>query len=322
MAVIGVDGGNTKTDVFVATLEGEPLAYVRGPGSNSHGLGAAGCVEVIAELVARAGLDGRAEHAAFFLCGADGQSDVDELAAELAKRGWARRITVDNDTFALLWTGTDADDAVAVVCGAGINCVGRSADGRTSRLPALGWETGDWGGADMVGREALFLAARAEDGRGEPTALVHVVRSHFRMPTVAAVGDAVHYRRLRVTRLGELAPAVLAAAESGDGVARSLVERLAEEVALLARRALADLELLERPAAVVLGGGMLRRGEGLLHDEVLARLKAWAPHATPVVAPDPPVLGATLAALDAAGALPEAGRRLRATLPAPEDLRG
>jgi N-acetylglucosamine kinase-like BadF-type ATPase len=322
MAVIGVDGGNTKTDLLVATLEGEPLAYVRGRGSNSHGLGAEGCVDVIAELFARAGLDGRAEHAAFFLCGADGQSDVDELAAELAKRGWARGITVDNDTFALLWTGTDADDAVAVVCGAGINCVGRSADGRTSRLPALGWETGDWGGADIVGREALFLAARAEDGRGEPTALVEAVRGHFGLPTAAAVGDAVHYRHLRITRLGELAPAVLAAAERGDDVARSLVQRLAEEVALLARRALADLGLLERPADVVLGGGMLRRRKGLLHDEVLARLRARAPHARPVVAVDPPVIGAALAALDAVGAPPEAGSRLRAALPAPEDLRG
>ena len=280
---------------------------------------------MIAELVARADLDAPADHGAFFLCGADVPSDVAELEDMLAERGWALAATVDNDTFALLRAGMDAGDAVAVVCGTGINCVGRRADGLTARYPSLGWETGDWGGGGMLGRAVLFLAARAEDGRGEPTALVEVVRAHFDTPTVAAVGDAVHYRRLPVKRLGELAPAVVAAAEEGDGVARGLVERLAEEIALMATRALGDLELSERPTDVVLGGGMLRPGEGLLHEEVVTRLGARAPKARPVVAADPPVVGAVLAALDAAGAAPEAGGRLRSAfrngLDA-EDVRG
>jgi N-acetylglucosamine kinase-like BadF-type ATPase len=308
--VLGVDGGNTKTDVLVATLAGEPLTFVRGPGSNSHSLGAAGCVDVIAELVERAGLDGAAEHGAFFLCGADLRSDIDELVAALAERGWVRRATVDNDTFALLRAGTDAADAVAVVCGAGINCVGRSADGRVARYPGLGWETGDWGGGEMLGREALFRAARAEDGRGEPTALADLVRGHFGLATVAAVGEAVHYRRLPAQRLGELAPAVVATAEAGDAVARSLIERLAEEIVLLAARALADLGLED--AEVVLGGGMLAPGRGLLHDLVVAGLAVRAPAARPVVAVAPPVVGAVLVALEAAGAPAEARRRLRA----------
>lgn len=311
MGVIGVDGGNTKTDLVVATGEGEPLAYVRGPGSNSHGIGAEGCVEVIALLVARARLDTAAGHGAFFLCGADVPGDIAELTDALAARGWARSLLVDNDTFALLRTGTRAPDAVAVVCGAGINCVGRRADGRVARYPSLGWETGDWGGSEPLGREVLFHAARAEDGRGEPTALVEVVRGHFGAQSVSAVGEAVHYGRVRAQQLGELAPAVVAAAEGGDAVARRLTDRLAEEVVLFAVKALRDLELLDREVDVVLGGGMLRRGSGLLHSEVVARLHERAPSARPVVAVDPPVLGATLAALDAAGASDAAHERLR-----------
>jgi hypothetical protein len=64
---------------------------------------------------------------------------------------------------------------------------------------------------------------------------------------------------------------------------------------------------------VVLGGGMLRSGSGLFHDAVVGHL----PHgARPVVLRDAPVLGAALAALDAAGASDEAKARLR------EELRG
>jgi N-acetylglucosamine kinase-like BadF-type ATPase len=292
--VLGVDGGNSKTDVVLASVEGEPLAWVRGAGSNSHAPGGAdGCVAVIASLVERLPFAPPAEHAAFFLCGADMASDHAELRAALTARKWARTLTVDNDTFALLRAGTRRPDAVAVVCGAGINCVGAGADGRVVRYPALGWETGDWGGADALGREALHHAVRAEDGRGDATVLVDLVRTHFGRPTAVAVGEDVHYRRLRAARLGELAPVVVAAAAGGDRVARLLVERLASEIVLLTRRALTDLRLVE--ADVVLGGGMLASGDGFLHELVVAALPTAARPVTPEL---PPVAGAVLETLE------------------------
>jgi len=67
--VVGVDGGNSKTDVVVATTDGEPVSFVRGGGSNSHGPGgSAACIAVIASLV---DLDEQADRAVLFLCGAD-----------------------------------------------------------------------------------------------------------------------------------------------------------------------------------------------------------------------------------------------------------
>ena len=307
--IVGVDGGNSKTEVLAATTKGELVALVRGPGSNSHGVGADGAVRVIGALVAETGIDTPAECGAFFLCGADVADDIAALQGAIEPHAWVRRAIVENDTFALLHVGADAADAVAVVCGSGINCVGRRADGGIARYPSLGWETGDWGGADMLGREALFHAARAEDGRGERTMLVELVRDHFGAARVEDVGLDVHYRRMPQSRLAELAPSVVAAA-AGDAAARALVERLAEEIALLVRRAFRDLGLHE--ADVVLGGGMLT-GDGPLHDRVLERLPAGA---HPIVLRDPPVLGAALAALEAVGATDEAKARLR------EELRG
>lgn len=305
--VLGVDGGNSKTELVAATVDGEVLAVARGPGSNSHGVGAEGAVDVIDALVRRAAIDGAASHGAFFLCGADVPADVAELEAAITRRGWVGEAIVDNDTFALLRAGSDAEDAVAVVCGSGINCVGRAAGGRIARYPSLGWETGDWGGSEALGRAALFEAARAEDGRGPATALVELVRSQFGM-SVTEVGAAVHYKRLGAARLGELAPQVVALARE-DAVARVLVERLAGEIGLLVERAFRDLQL--DAADVVLGGGMLQAGEGVLHDAVLARLP---PGAGPVVLKGAPVVGAALAALDAARATDAAKARLREEL--------
>jgi N-acetylglucosamine kinase-like BadF-type ATPase len=311
--ILGVDGGNSKTELVVATLEGELTARIRGPGNNSHAAGAEATAAFLASLVEQARLDAPAVHGTFYLCGVDIPSDVAELTAAVERQPWVRRATVDNDIFALLRAGADTGDAVAVVCGAGINCVGRSSAGRIARYPSFGWETGDWGGSEMLGLEVLFHAARGEDGRGEPTVLAEVVSGHFGM-TVAEVGEAVRYRRLRPGRLAELAPAVVAAAAAGDAVAQRLVERLANEVVLMAARALADLGLDDRAATVLLGGGMLRGGTGILYDEVVTGLRRLAPRARPVAVTAPPVLGAALDALDAAGAPPSAAARLRAAL--------
>jgi len=305
--VLGADGGNSKTELVVATTDGEVLAWVGGPGSNSHGVGAEGTADVLDALVREASPPVRPKYGVFFLCGADVADDIVELTAAVERRGWVRQAVVDNDTFALLRAGSDGADAVAVVCGAGINCVGKAADGRVARYPSLGWETGDWGGSEMLGRAVLFHAARAEDGRGEPTELVDLVRTHFDSETVAEIGEAIHYRRMRDMRLGELAPAVVELAATGDAVARRLAERLAGEIALLAGKALRDLGLVD--ADVVLGGGMLRGG--LLVDLVAARLPDGA---RPVVYAGSPIAGAVLAALDLAGASAEAKARIREAL--------
>ncbi len=281
--VLGVDGGNSKTDVVLATSGGEPLRWARGGGSNAHGRGwYAGCIDVIDGLVE---LDEPAERAVLVLCGADLPRDIEGLSELAQARRWAREVVVDNDTFALLHAGSDSEDAIAIICGSGINCVGRAGD-RIVRYPALGWETGDWGGAEALGREALYLANRAADGRGEPTALVELIEAHFGKP-VLELGADVHYRTIHDTRLGELAPAILAL---DDPVARTLVQRLADEVVLLYERAARDLGVDD--ADVVLGGGMLA-DRGPLFALVAPRLPR-----EPVVPELPPVAGAVLAALD------------------------
>jgi len=303
--IVGADGGDTETELLVASLDGRPLAYVRGPGSNPHAVGAAGCIDVVESLLRQAAGDAVASHGAFFLRGADVPADIAALAHEVEQRRLVGRAIVDSDTFALLRSGTDAPDAIAVICGAGISCVGRAADGTIARYPSLGWATGDWGGGDALGRDALFFAARALDGRGEPTALVQIVQTHFGL-SVAEVGEAIHYKRLSEEHLGDLVPAIVAAA-ADDPVAASLVGRLAEEIVLLVRRAFRDLKL--QSADAVLGGGVLR--EQLLLRDVIVLLARRVPAARPVIAADPPVLGAALAALDAAAAGRHAHERLR-----------
>jgi N-acetylglucosamine kinase-like BadF-type ATPase len=249
-----------------------------------------------------------------YLAGADLPTEIADLQAALVARDWADHAYVENDTFALLRTGAQAVDAVAVVCGAGINCVGVAADGRQVRFPALGRTSGDWGGGYQLGDEALWYATRAEDGRGDATALTTLVPGHFGLRSPTEVAEAIHFGRLDAARLVELAPVVVRAAAEGDPVAVSVVDRLGEEIVIFAETTLRRLDLLDAPSTVVLGGGVLAGGDEALLEDVRARLAAAAPKAEVRVVREPPVLGAVLAGLDLIGAGTEAHERARTAL--------
>jgi N-acetylglucosamine kinase-like BadF-type ATPase len=319
-AVLAVDGGTSQTDLVLVSPDGAVLAHVRGPGSSPHRLGVDGCFDLLAELrleaLATAGLvpGSRCAVAAVYLAGADLPAEIADLQAALVARDWAEHAYVENDTFALLRTGAQATDAVAVVCGAGINCVGVAADGRQVRFPALGRTSGDWGGGYQLGDEALWYATRAEDGRGQATTLASLVPAHFGLAAPSEVAEAIHFNRLDPARLVELAPVVVRAAAQGDPVARSVVDRLGEEIVIFAETTLRRLDLLDAPSTVVLGGGVLAGGDEALLEDVRARLAVAAPKAEVRVVREPPVLGAVLAGLDVTGAGSEAYERARAAL--------
>jgi N-acetylglucosamine kinase-like BadF-type ATPase len=320
-AVLAVDGGNSKTDVALIGIDGTLLGLSRGPGSCHQNIGVEATMRVLSDLVAvaavEAGLDPAgpvARHGAFYLAGADLPVEIAMLEKRLTDVGWATDVVVDNDTFALLRAGTESPDRVAVVCGAGINCVGVSASGGVARFPSLGQVSGDWGGGGQLGSEALWLAVRAEDGRGSPTALRRAVPDHFGLATVADVSAAFHLGDLPAARLHELTPVLLRCAAAGDEVSRAVVERMAEEVALLATVALGRLHLLDRPAELVLGGGVLAARDPLLLGSVTAKMRERAPQIEIRVVDMPPVVGAALLGMDALGASPAAESRLREAL--------
>jgi N-acetylglucosamine kinase-like BadF-type ATPase len=265
-----------------------------------------------------AGLDGRVPVAAvaeILTAGVDYPAEEDRLRERVEALGWAERTVVANDTFAVLRAGTERGWGVAVVCGAGINCLGVSPDGRHVRYPSLGGISGDWGGGGDVGRAALFAAARSEDGRGPKTALERSVPAHFGLVSPAEVAEAIHLGRIEERRLVELAPLVLGEAVH-DTVAAEIVDRLAAEVVAFVRATLTRLELAEDSVDVLLGGGLMRRRDPGLLASIERGLAEVSPHVSVHVAASPPIVGAALLGLDELGADTEAQARLRRELTA------
>jgi N-acetylglucosamine kinase-like BadF-type ATPase len=314
---LAVDGGNSKTDLALVRDDGSVLALVRGGMSSPHHIGLNGSVGLLQQLyddaAARARLSGPVDVAHVLLAGLDFPTEERALHEALAARGWAERLTVGNDTFAVLRAGTERGWGVAIVCGAGINCVGVGPDGRHARFPALGAITGDWGGGYDVGLAALSAAARSEDGRGPETRLERSVPAHFGFTAPSEVAEAIHLGEIPQRRVIELAPVVFDEAAT-DPVAGGLVDRLAAEVVALAEVALRRLDLVDGPVEVLLGGGLFQRADTALVDAIRIALGALGAEITVHATAEPPIVGAALLGLDELCAGSEAQARVRREL--------
>lgn len=316
--VLAADGGNSKTDLVLAALDGTVLARVTGAGTRPYLDGLAATADALAALVHRAlgqaGLAGEAVAVgSFYLANVDVPDEEAAMRDALAERGLAGQVEVANDTFAVLRAGSARGWGIAVVSGAGINAIGRRQDGRVERFLGIGPWSGDWGGGDGVVRSAVAAAVRAGDGRGPATALSARIEETFGTD-VEAVAYAAHHGHLDQDRLLSLTPVVFDAAHAGDVVATEIVQRVGDEVVSFATALIRRMELADRDPDVVLGGRVLQAADSLVMARIESGLRAVAPAARIRVLDVPPVVGALAGAFELAGAAPDAIAAVRAYL--------
>jgi N-acetylglucosamine kinase-like BadF-type ATPase len=318
--VIAVDGGNSKTDVAILDDRGRVLGTHRGPGASftplAHERSVADLHTSVRVAAAAAGIEAEpvADVGVFCLAGADLPADDRRILRSLRRLGIVSDPLLRNDTFAVLRAGAPRGWGVAVVCGAGFNATGVGPDGRVVRFPALGPISGDSGGGQEIGIAAVGACVKAGDGRGPRTALERAVPAFFGLKTPRQVMVGLHTGKLNDGRLYELAPTVLGAANDGDAVATAIVERQADEAAVLVNTALRRLKLRRSDADVVLGGGVARARSPIFMRRLEALVRECAPNVRIAVVDEPPVVGAALLALDQLGVADGAAQSVRAGL--------
>ena len=320
-AVLAFDGGGSKIDAVAVGRDGAVLGSVRVPPAGNDGreprlrTGLTAAVEALSRV---AGLDASrgplAPVGVFCLAGADLPTDDRRILRWLSRQDWTSETMLRNDTFAVLRAGTDRTWGVGVVCGFGTNCAAVAPDGRTFRLPALGWIAGDWGGGSDIGEAAMWHALRSEDGRGETTMLASAVPAHFGLRRPRQLMEAMYFGRLDEGRVAELPPLVFRTAADGDAVARSIVDRQADEVVAMAGAAIRRLRMAKLDVHVVLGGGIFRNEFPPFFTRIEDGLRLIAPAASLTVLTAPPVIGAVLLGLDRSGASTPAKERVREAL--------
>src|SRR6476646_7230729 len=225
-AVLGVDGGGSKTHAAICDENGTLIgAGTAGP-SNWETVGLRGASDSIGDAIERA-MDGAGlprselEAAVFGLAVVDWPSDVPRLEGAFEALRLGISPTILNDCFIALRAGVRAPWGVVVIAGTGTVAAGRNSAGETYRTLGLGRLLGDEGSASDVGEAALRAVARAYVGRGPATSLSEGLCELMGAATVAQLLE--EYSR-GGERESNAAPMVLRHAERGDQVAIEIVD--------------------------------------------------------------------------------------------------
>ena len=152
-AVLGVDGGNTKTAAIVVGMGGRVLGCALGGCGDVYGAASATAAIDTVETTALRALNranlcpGDLAAAVFSMAGADWLEDFSFIRAEVEKRNLGQNLIVVNDAVGALHAGSKDGTGVAVVCGTFVAIAARAPGGRT-------WHHSWWqqtGGARELG---------------------------------------------------------------------------------------------------------------------------------------------------------------------------
>jgi N-acetylglucosamine kinase-like BadF-type ATPase len=302
-AVLGVDGGGTKTHVVVADETGQVLGVaIRGP-SNWEEVGLPRAADALDRAVTTALAEAFVQPqdlaaSVFGLAGVDWESDQLRIETILRPLQLGGQVDIMNDAYVALRTGTSRSFGVAVIAGTGSVVAGRNPEGETFRTLGLGAYFGDYGVGSDISESALTAVCDAYLGKGPQTALSDVMCAHEHVRSVPELLELVSREQ---DDLPYVASEVMDVAESGDEVAREIVERSGRELGRNAALVATQLGMQDTEFELVLAGGLFQTKTRLLVDPLFVAAREGAHRARVVRVSMPSVVGAVAMAMERAG---------------------
>jgi N-acetylglucosamine kinase-like BadF-type ATPase len=317
---LGVDIGGTKSHAMIADAAGRVLGFGHAGAGNHEVVGydglAAALGAVTGQALAQAGLQVcDLSGAGFGVAGYDWPSERPPTLEAIRTLGLACPVEAVNDTIIGLLAGAEQGWGVALVAGTSNNCRGWDRQGNEGRVLGNGDAFGENGGAYEIARQAVQAVGKAWTRRGPPTALSDAFVVLVGARSVADLLEGLSQGDYVIDAAA--APLIFQVAAAGDAVAQTVIRWAGEELASLALGVVRQLNLQVEAFDVVMVGSTFRGGP-LLLEPLQAAVHTEAPRARFVPLTAPPVVGAVLLGMRAAG-LDAAGVRA-ALIAATSDL--
>jgi glucosamine kinase len=261
---LGIDGGGSKTTCIVGDEESVLGSALAGP-SNITRVGEARARESLHESMrqacADAKIDPRQVHRACVGVAGVASEEIATSVRKIIAEMISAEIEVVGDMQIALQAALGTGPGVVVIAGTGSIAYGRDAQGRTARAGGWGFAISDEGSAHWIGRMAVAALLRSADQAADDQVaqLTSVLLREIK--TVWTLESFEQLARKANTNpdFAALLPAVLAAADAGDEVARQVLTRAGRELAELAGIVVQRL-FAEAEAAIPLAmvGGVFR----------------------------------------------------------------
>jgi N-acetylglucosamine kinase-like BadF-type ATPase len=302
---LGVDIGGTKTHALIADETGRALAFSTGGPGNWEGVGYDGLTRVLLGVTGtaleQASINvSHISGAGMGIGGYDWPSErLDHLEA-IRPIGLACPLEIVNDASLGILAGTSEGWGISVVAGTGCNARGWDRDHKREGRAVGGgsrWSGEYAGGYDIVAR-AMQAVTFEWLKRGSPTALTRVFLEHFEAKDPADLVEGVYLQRFIPD--SALVLKVFETARQGDPEAQAVMRWAGRELGEMAVGVVNQLGFQQENFEVVLIGS-IHGASPVLDNTLQETVLATAPYARFGRLSVPPVVGAVLLGMEAAG---------------------
>ncbi len=307
---LGVDGGGTNSRAVIVNERGIVCGEGRSAAANLLRVGLENAVNHILQAVSaacrQAGIE--VEQIADACIGLAGVSQphyhrqmMDALKCVLP----IRSISLETDARVALAGATSNQPGVVIIAGTGSIACGINSRGRFARAGGWGPIMGDEGSGNYIGRRTLEAVMMSYDFRGEATSMTAPVLRHFGVSSppelTTVIYDSSSKEKGEVqSKIAQLSPIAVQAANQGDEVAIGILRDAARELAKTAIAVIEQLQMERDSFRLSYVGGVFEAGE-LVLKPLSEEIHKIAPNAEVAPPLDPPVIGAVKMALAMSG---------------------
>ena len=232
--VIGVDGGNTKTDYFLFDTDGNFIDHIKDGTCSHEQVGYDKAEEIlnanIDELLNRNNLTrDDIESGAFGLAGIDIKPQMREFI-NIMNRMKIKKYAVDNDSFLGIFAGTSKGSGICSINGTGTVSGGVDPIGNRNQTGGLGSLTSDDAGGGYIANGGARLVYDSFFRCGEPTIMAERV---FELLGIDSSDDLMQAYGEQADKLysTEMTRIVFKSADKGDKPALSVLDAAAKQLA-------------------------------------------------------------------------------------------
>jgi glucosamine kinase len=290
---LGIDGGGSKTTCVLGD-ETSILATATTGASNIVRVGEAEAREALQQAVREVCAAAQIEpaqvgRACVGLAGAD-RRDVSEAVQAIMSEIIPGTVEVVGDMTIAFEEAFAGGPGVIVISGTGSIAYGRNLTGQTARAGGWGFEVSDEGSGQWIGRTAVSAVLRAQDeDEAAPTTLAMGILKAWGLHTLDELIRTAN--GTPAPDFSELFLPVLAAADAGDPVARTVLTEAGTELARLAKIVIGRIFAEESSVPVAMSGGVFRHS-ALVRQVFYNSLRSEYPNATVANVVVEPVNGA------------------------------
>jgi len=291
--IIGIDGGGSKVRCISSDLSGNILGFGIGGPVNCLFVSTQVAIDNInrAVSIALEGLDN--PKIILACCGAPTPSEV--IKEGIERVASVNQVINIGEMYISLTGALLSDIGIIVIAGTGSMAGGKNPKGNTFHCGGWGPFIGDEGSGYWIGIKAINAVSKSIDRRFPETILVEKIVKYFSLNSIAELVPYIYRKTPSRYEIAQISPLVTTSAEEGDKISQEILKEAGEELALLAKTTIRELNYQD--AKVSMTGGIFASNSRFILETFNKRVKESYPEVSIIFPPKfPPVGGALISA--------------------------